>query len=72
MFIAIPLGISLVLAAGFIFWVATDHFIDWAMQDENEHFNDMLDSHESNMGKFLTKEQKAHLDDLRDRWPRKT
>ena len=52
-------------------WGLWHDIVNESCGDDNEHFNDWVDGHERRMGDALTDEQKAHLAELRARWPRK-
>ena len=61
----------LVIIPAGIFTVQMCRWINEQSQQHTNHFNDWVDGHERRMGDALTDEQKAHLEELRERWPRK-
>ena len=61
--------ILIILAVVFTFQMC--RWINDESQKNTNHFNDWIDGHEKRMGNALTGKQKAHLDELRQRWPRK-
>ena len=68
LFLLSPL-VVVIPAVIFTIWMC--RWINDESQEHTNHFNDWIDGHEKRMGDALTGKQKAHLDELRQRWPRK-